>query len=112
MNENPTPADGLSYRQSPTGDSPPTLAKPRARRATLVALFVFVVVAVAFGVYLMLTDVDVPSWTPIVVFAGAALALVAAIMMVSSSHPRSPYRFDSSGSRALNTLGRIHGKGD
>ncbi|MCU1675585.1 MAG: hypothetical protein JWM93_343 [Frankiales bacterium] len=110
MNEAPDASEGKAYRQSP--DGPDIIDAPAGRiRRTFMSLLIIVgLAALILAGLILVQHIQRPTWqAPTLAGGGVILALLGAIGM-SSSRGRSSYRFDSSSSRALNTLGRMHGK--
>ena len=65
--------------------------------------------ALGFAVYALVKHLAIPKWeAPAFAAAGVIVALLGAVGM--GGRKSSAYRFDSSSSRALSTLGRMHDK--
>ena len=110
MNESPDASEGKAYRQSPDGPDISDATSGRALRIFLAIVIVVGLAALAAAALLVVRHWHVPRWeAPVLAGAGVILAMLGAAGYLGGRN-RSSYRFDSSSSRALSTLGRMHDK--
>ncbi len=111
MNESPDAAEGKAYRQSPNG--PDLIDSPNGRARRVVAPVAILAGLAALGLAAL---IELRHWhggrweAPALAAAGVVLALLGAVAFTGFGRSKSSYRFDSSSSRALSTLGRMHDK--
>ena len=112
MNEAPDPTEGKAHRQSPDGPDLVDSPSGRTRRVVRLVIALLGLVALALAALIIVRDYVVPRWVaPALAGGGVVIALLGAVGAGRGGRRnRSTYRFDSSSSRALNTLGRMHGK--
>jgi membrane associated rhomboid family serine protease len=110
VNESPDASEGKAYRQSP--DGPDLIESPagRGRRIFLALVILIGLAALALAGVIVVRHLHRPTWeAPALAGAGVVFALLGAVG-IAGGRNRSSYRFDSSSSRALTTLGRMHDK--
>ena len=113
MNDAPNLSEGKAYRQSPDAGEFHDPQTGRVGRALLGLLVVLGLVALAVAGYAATRHTGWPRWVaPAAAGGGVVVALLSAVGLAASGRRRrgTTYRFDSSSSRALSTLGRMHSK--
>jgi peptidoglycan/LPS O-acetylase OafA/YrhL len=111
VNDSPDAAEGKAYRQSPDGPDLIETPSGAARRLLMLVVILIGIAALAFAAYIVMKHRTWPRWqAPALAAGGVVLALLGAVGMSGGRRNRSSYRFDSTSSRALSTLGRMHGK--
>lgn len=112
MTESSDAAEGKAYRQSPDGADLLDAATGRLRRVARVTLILLGLALLVLAAVMVVRDWDRPAWQPAALAGvGVIIAVLAAALMGGVGRlGRTVYRFDDTSSRALNTLGRMHGK--
>ena len=110
MNESPDASEGKAYRQSP--DGPDLMDSPgsRGRRTFLVVVILLGLAALAAAAYIVVRHLHVSKWEAPALAGGGVVVTLLGALGLAAGRSRSSYRFDSSSSRALSTLGRMHDK--